>query len=187
MLVKWCRCKLTAQNDVSISEKKTSDHKYVSFVVKKEPWNKYKLEDKSILKTKFILINVTMTKSLDEVSEEWEKNKKPVEIGMGIQSTTVVGVEVPTELRGTPTPIIEELRSSIIEEDLDFETLNGEYWNEYQLENRIKLKVKNTLINVAKSSKFDSMGAPIYLVDGSVSIKASLPKSTKGKFVLKKA
>jgi len=179
---------LTAQEDILNSEKKTSDFKYVSFVVKKEPWNRYKLEDKSILKTKFILINVTMAKTLDEVLKEREKNKKLVEIGMGIQSRNVVGVEVPNELRGKPTPEYtqEELRSSIVEEDLDFEILNGEYWNEYQLENGIRLKVKNTLMNVAKTSKFDDTGAPIYLVDGVATIKASLPKSMRGKIMIKR-
>jgi len=54
--------------------KESLDFVYADFEVVRERWNKYKLEDNSILKTKFVLINVILEKTLDEAVKEFEKN-----------------------------------------------------------------------------------------------------------------
>lgn len=81
-------------------------------------------------------------------------------------------------LRGEPdtkTYTIKELRSSIVKEDLDFEPLK-QTWNAYNLENGIAIKVRNSPINVSRTSKFDNRGLPIYLVDSTADVKVKLPR-----------
>lgn len=168
------------------------DFAYADFEVVRERWNKYKLEDNSTLKTKFVLINVTLEKTLDEAVKEFEilieKGKKPegLKMGLGFQSKNIMGIEAPRRLRGDPsskTHKTEELRASIVKDDLDFEVLE-ETWNSYKVKNGITLKIRNSPINVSRTSKFDVKGTPIYVVDFRADIKMDLP--TRVKEIIKK-
>jgi len=173
--------------------KESLDFIYADFEVVRERWNKYKLEDNSILKTKFVLINVILEKTLDEAVKEFEtfieKGKKPkgVEMGIGFQSRNIMGIEAPRRLRGEPSSKkykTKELRASIIKDDLDFEVLE-ETWNSYKLKNGITLKIRNSPINVSRTSKFDIRGTPIYVVDFGVDMKLDLPTRIKEKIKTK--
>jgi len=159
-------------------EKVPPDVVFVDFEVVREGWNKYRLiQDETILKTKFVLINVIMEKNYKKIMEG-AKTEKGLKIGFGFQSQNVIGVEAPARLRGEPdtkTYTIEELRSSIVKEDLDFETLK-ETWNVYNLEDGITIKVRGAPIRVSRTSKFDSQGLPVYLVDSTADVKVTLPK-----------
>jgi len=159
------------------SEKFPSDFVFADFEVVREGWNKYKLEDRSILKTKFVLISVIMEKNYKEIMER-AKTEKGLKVGLGFQAHDVVGVEAPVELRGEPDSgkyRVEELRSSIIKEDMDFEVVS-ETWSIYKLENGIAIKVRSAPVSVSRTSKFDERGSPIYLVDSTADMKVSLPK-----------
>lgn len=153
------------------------DFVFVDFEVVREGWNRYKLEDETILKTKFVLISVIMERNYKKIMEK-AKTKKGLKIGFGFKSQNVIGVEAPVRLRGEPdtkTYTIEQLRSFVVKEDLDFESLK-ETWNVYNLENGITIKVRNAPVSVSRTSKFDSRGLPIYLVDSTADVKVRLPK-----------
>lgn len=170
---------LESLKSTSVPVKKVPpDFVFVDFKVVREGWNKYKLEDDTILKTKFVLINVMMEKNYKKIMER-AKTKKGLKIGFGFKSQNVIGVEVPIKLRGEPDTkkhTIEELRSFIVKEDIDFEPLK-EIWNVYNLENGITIKVRNSPISVSRTSKFDDRGLPIYLVDSTADVKVRLPKN----------
>jgi len=169
---------LESLKNTSVSvEKVPPDFIFVDFEVVREEWNRYRVEDETILKAKFVLISVMMEKSYKEIMER-AKTEKGLKMGFGFNSQNVIGVEAPMRLRGEPdikTYTIEELRASIAKEDLDFEPLK-ESWNVYDLQNGITIKVRNAPINVSRTSKFDSRGLPIYLVDWTADVKVKLPK-----------
>jgi len=153
------------------------DFVFVDFEVVREGWNRYRLEDETLLKAKFVLISVAMEKNYKEMMER-AKTEKGLKMEFGFNSQNVIGVEAPERLRGEPdtkTYTIEELRSSIVKEDLDFE-VQTEIWNVYKLKNGITIKARNAPISVSRTSKFDSRGLPIYLVDWTADVKVILPK-----------
>jgi len=151
------------------------DFIFVDFKVKREEWNKYKLEDGSILKIKFVLINVLMEKDFEEKIKAAREKKERVKLGFGIQSKNVVGVEVPHELRGNPSTKIytlDELRAAIVKEDLEITEVITQRWNIYELaDGMFEMKVRNSPINISRTNKFDIYGIPIYLVDSTADIK----------------
>jgi len=157
------------------------DFIFVDFKVKREQWNKYKLEDGSILKTKFVLINVLMEKDFEEKIKTARAKKEKVKLGFGIQSKNVVGVEVPPKLRGEPSTerySSDELRASVVEEDVEVIEVITQRWNVYDLANGVfEMKVRNSPINVSRTNKFDVYGIPIYLVDSTADIKIRAIKS----------
>lgn len=154
--------------------KPMKDFEYVAFEVEKEPWNRYRLEDKSILKTKFVLINIFAEKGWRQKIQKVKGSKDKVGIAMRLQPTTVAGVQVvQPKLFGTPATgnlTHQELASSVVKNDLDIEVI-AESWNIYRLPENFVVKVKSSPVNVARTSKFDGEGVPIYLIDFSADIK----------------
>jgi hypothetical protein len=154
------------------------DFEYVAFTVEREAWNKYKLDDKAILKTKFILINVFAERDHLLKLKKAKEEKGKAGFAFKIQSSTVMGVEVPLSMLGEPGKegyTFQDLESSVVKKDIDFETIS-ETWNVYELATEIEMKVRNSPVRIGKTSKFDSHGVPIYLVDFSADIKTS-PKT----------
>lgn len=156
------------------------DYHFVDFDVIREDWNRYKLEDGAIIKTKFVLINVMMEKTMKElISEAKTKKKKKSEklMGVAIQSKNVVGAEVPKKLRGSPsspyTP--QELQASIIHKDVDFEVIK-ERRSEYKLKNGMTIKVKSSPFTISKTNKFDSQGLPLYIVNSTGDVMFVFPE-----------
>lgn len=143
----------------------------IDFEVVKEPWNIYKLQDETILKTRFILINVVM-EGIDEA-------KNPIYY---INSDTVLGVISPDSLIGEPSEkrYTSEERVDAIEQELNFEQIHEE-WNEYQLKDDVTLKVKLVLTKVARTSLRDSRGQPVYLVSNQPLTNAVIPKELREK------
>jgi hypothetical protein len=161
------------QDKSALARKPMTDFEYVDFEVEKEPWNKYRLEDKSILKTKFVLINIFAEKGWIQKVQRIKGSKDKVGIAVRLQPTNVTGVQVPPNLFGPPTSgnyTIQEIASSIVKNDLDIEVI-AESWNVYRLPESFVVKVKSSPVNVARTSKFDSEGVPIYLIDFSADMK----------------
>jgi hypothetical protein len=124
------------------------EYGYLDFIVIKEGWSEYKLENGSVVRVRHILQKVIKEES-----------------GLSINATTTVSVFSPPELKGSPSLkayIPQELESSIVEENLEFETIK-EDWNEYELEDKTKLYVKPVLTVISKTDKYDSYGEPLYL------------------------
>jgi hypothetical protein len=154
--------------------------KFVGFEIEKEDWDKYKLLDGSLLKARFILTGILMDKTIDEIRGMLRKlppDQVP-KIGFGFRSQYVFTTEPPQNLRGTPDGrrySVEELRNSIVKEDIDFETLKST-WNSYRLENGITVKCRLSPTVVSRTNKFDEGGMPIYVIDSTIDVKVTMPE-----------
>jgi len=169
---------MQAHEDVTMVKVTPSNFQFVDFKVIREEWNKYKLEDGTIIKMKFVLISVMMEKSLEEFVKE-AKERKGTKVGMGVvvQSRNVMGVEAPKKLRGQPSGTYshQDLQASIIKRDMDFEVIT-EKRNEYKLENGITIKVKSSPLEISKTSKYDQQGLPIYIVNSTADMIPTFPE-----------
>jgi hypothetical protein len=164
---------MQAKSISNMSKRSILDFEYIGFEVERENWNKYRLEDKTILKTKFILINAFAEKGYKEKIQKARAEKRKEDFGFKFQPTTVTGVEAPPNLIGTPCSqrfTIQELESSVVKDDIDFETI-AQTWNIYKLADDLVMKVRNAPMSVRRTSKFDSEGLPIYLVDFTADVK----------------
>lgn len=52
----------------------------------------------------------------------------------------------------------------------------AEEWNEYVVDDGTRIRMKSTVSRVAKTSKFDKNGDPIYIVDTTVLAEIRPPK-----------
>lgn len=149
---------------------------FVDFEIKREGWNLYKIEDGTLLRARVILAGIQMEKELEDVVKQLRPGQK-LKLGFRVNPRTIFGVESPPELKGEPdfkTHTNAELKSSITNADMDFETMRA-VWNLYELENGATLKARLSVVTVNKTSKFDSMGVPVYFVDSNIDIKFELP------------
>ena len=130
-----------------------SEYGYVNFKTIKEPWNEYKLKDGSTLIIRFIMIKFSIGEDTKNV------------LGLKITSENIVGILAAPELRGDPETMrytADELASSIVDDDIDFEEVR-ESWSEYVLEDGRRLFFKPVLTKVSRTDKLDISGDPIYL------------------------
>jgi len=128
---------------------------YIDFVAESEPWNIYELEDKTVIKTRFILVNVV----LDAVDEA----NNPI---YSFNSETVVGSKVPDELMGEPSKKIYTLKEmmSAIEKNVKFKT-KKEKWSRYRLVDGNVIEIKLVLVKVSRTTLYDQRGGRQYLVN----------------------
>lgn len=144
----------------------SSNPRSIDFDVVKEPWNKYELNDGTIIKTRIVL-----KKLVKEMLD-----KKQGKFGIDAQPVTVVLTS--SEQNGPPDPKPhppEELRQSIEKDDLRYTTL-AEEWNEYIVDDGSRVRIKSTVMQISKTTKFDRNGDPIYLVDTNNLVEVKLPK-----------
>jgi hypothetical protein len=167
----------------SINSKKTSipDFEYLNFNAEKESWNRYKLEDGSILKSKLVMINIIAKKGTEEKIKKAKTEKVNVNLELSLQPSNVIGVEASPESIGEPSTVIcspDALKESVVAADMDFETIS-EVWNQYlvgfpKIDDVVCLKIRNSLTRISRTSKFDKFGIPIYLVDFTTEMKVSI-------------
>ena len=133
------------------------DFDYVDFDTVGEPWNLYKLENESLIKFKLVLVKVMPIKNDPK--------------NYSLNTANVVGVESPSELRGTPTPSpTKGTYNDFEKKDLNF-IVAKESWNEYELKDGTTLKIKPAITAINKTKSFDSHGEPIYVVHSQVLVK----------------
>lgn len=146
----------------------------VDFEVVKEPWNKYQLDDNAILKVKLVL---TLLRRKELLRPDGSVEKI---VGFSFDSQNVTTLQsVPESLKGSPSTESydpKQLESSIVQDDIGYTTL-AEEWNEYLDETGEKVRMKTTVGRVARTSKFDKHGNPVYLVSshGIADIKVRKP------------
>ena len=143
----------------------------IDFEAVKEPWNIYKLEDETILKTRLVLISVVM-EGLDEFGNP----------RYGANSDSVIGVIVPDSLLGEPSHkryTVKE-RMDALEKEMAFEPIQEE-WNEYKLKDGTTMKMKLVLVKVARTSLRDERGQPLYLVNTQPLVDISIPRELREK------
>ena len=63
----------------------------------------------------------------------------------------------PSELSLTPP--------NIIEDDMSFEAIGDEQWNEYKLNDGRMLYIRPAIVKVSRTDRYVSHGCPIYLVN----------------------
>ena len=130
----------------------------LDFSVVREDWCRYDLADSAILKVKVIL---TM------IHKEGAKHTAefyPLSV-------------ILTNERGEPhmgkyTP--QELQESIIRDEVRYTTVSQD-WNEYVADDGTRVKIQPIVMRVAKTSKFNNKGAPIYLVNTQATIQVKSP------------
>ena len=142
------------------SEKEYSP-KFLDWEVLKEDWNVYRLYDGTIFKFKVVLTHVLKTAGGERPSYD-----------VGMQR--VVSVLCPQHLIGEPskeTVPKEELKKYIVDRNIRFDTLKSD-WNEYLVRDEEErrefiIRILETLVNISRTSKRDSLGRPIYVFNNS--------------------
>jgi hypothetical protein len=163
-------------SEITIKKLSPKTGSFVNFEIEREGWSLYRIEDRTLLRARFILTGVLMEGKLEEMVEQLKPGQKP-KLGLFLRSRRVFTAESPLELRGNPDSkayTTTELKSSITNEDMDFETIR-EVWNLYKLENGITLKARLSAVTINKTNKFESAGMPIYTIDSNVDVKIELP------------
>jgi len=168
----------TEKRTIVVEKPVPSKAMFIDFETEQEEWNKYLLEDRTLLRVKLILTGVLTDKTLEELTREAKSSQKLI-IGLGLRSYNVLAVESPLKVRGPPDSrkySLEELRASIVKKELDFET-RRETWNSYLFENGMRMKARISPTSVHRTNKFDSGGMPVYLVDFATYVKLELPET----------
>jgi len=142
--------------------------KPIDFDVVREPWQKYELNDNTIVKSKYVLTRL------------FKKAKEDGKHGYTIDGQTLTIIMVPSELKGTPdstkyTP--QQYKESVIQDEVRYTTISDE-WYEYIVDDGTRIRLKMTIIGIQKTSKFDRNGDPVYLVNNSALLQVRLPKLT---------
>ncbi|WP_420545514.1 hypothetical protein [Nitrosopumilus sp.] len=128
----------------------------IEFEIIKEPWNKYQIQDNSVLKTRTILKKVNRVTDGDK-------------IGFNIDAQTLTVIHADPSLKGEPNPkpvTNEEIQKSIEKSDMRYDTLAQEF-NEYELDDGTKIKIYTNVTSISKSNLKDRSGDPIYFVQSS--------------------
>jgi hypothetical protein len=154
---------------------------FADFKVIHENWDLHELNNNSLLRSRVILSGVLQDKEkIDKLIEQMKGEKKPV-LAMAFRTRQHFEVEAPPSSRGLPdskTYSIDELKSCIVDEDIDFKTTQ-QSWNIYELESGIRIKLRLSVTALSRTNKFDGFGMPIYIIDSNIEGKTELPKSLK--------
>jgi len=128
---------------------------YIKFEAESEPWNYYELEDKTIIKTRFILVKLIL-EGVDEANN-------PI---YSFNSQSVLGALIPEELMGEPSQksYTTKEKTEAIEKVVKFKPKKEE-WNRYKLIDGNVLEVKLVLVKVARTNLFDPRGERLYLIN----------------------
>lgn len=166
----------TATSEITIEKLSPKTGTFVDFEIRREGWNLYRVEDGTLIKARVIVTGILMEGKLEEMIAQLKPREKP-RLGLLLRSRRIFTAESPPKVRGNPsskTYTTAELKSSITNEDMDFETIK-EVWNLYKLENGITLKARLSAVTVNKTSKFEGAGMPIYTIDSNLDVKIELP------------
>jgi hypothetical protein len=149
--------------DISVPEKMLADFKAIN-----EDWNMFELEDGTILKIKLVIVNVFKERS--------GEGFKAV-----MQAQNVLGTFSPDYLRGEPSKRYtrEELAKSIDKNDIDVIKVIQQPWNEYNVDDTFSIKTKVIPVQIARTSKYDNEGMPVYLVETTAIVKGKPLKKSK--------
>ncbi len=145
-----------------------TDIKSIDFEVVKEPWNKYQIQDNTILKTRTILKKVQRLTDGDKVS-------------FNIDSQTLTVIYADSSLKGeaNPNPVSkQELEKTIDRPDMRYDTLDQDF-NEYSLDDGTKMKVFTHVSSIARTTSRDKSGDPIYMIQSSSSVEIKLGEQYK--------
>lgn len=129
----------------------------IEFVVKDEPWTKYKLEDGTLLFGRLTMLKIYR-------SNDYDPTGQPI---YGWNSQNMFSTICPMNLKGTPTtPPPTNLDPTTMNTTyVDFERVGLEKWNVYELTDGSVLRVKQEITGVIRTDKFGPDGEPLYIVN----------------------
>ena len=133
----------------------------LDYTVVREHWSRYDLADSSILKVKIVLTRVF---------------REDRNYSVDFQNIFVVL----TNERGQPDTrryAPAELQQSITNDDMRFTTVSQD-WNEYVDDNGTSIRIQPIVMRVAKTSKFDAKGFPVYIVEMQGTVRVRPPSPT---------
>lgn len=143
----------------------------LDFDVLKEIWNKYELADRAVLKVKVVLTAVRKNRpeavaGSSTTPQQYDFDFNPI-------------IVVLTNERGPPdsraySPA--EIQASITKDDIRFNTITQD-WNEYVVDDGTRIKIQPIIMKVAKTSKFNNKGAPIYHTEINMNVLVKPPTS----------
>jgi hypothetical protein len=129
-------------------DEKIREYGYINFKPLSEEWSIYCLEDETIIKLK-----VVPSKFLERVgSEEYEIEATVVVTAFSLPDKRVKSLK--------PEPALTDIRQV---KDLEFRPLI-EPWNEYKLDNDIKVRIRTIAMSIYSTDSHDVRGEPIYRV-----------------------
>lgn len=133
------------------------EQKLVDFKIIQENWNKYELDDGSIISTKFILSQIVKT-------EEPAPQDDDLNLGF-MEPRTLTTVYAPIDKRGTPDRnySVPELEKFVINKDCKIKNKTINDPTIYMTESML-IFVYNVLDRIEKTSKFSVTGMPHYIV-----------------------
>ena len=127
----------------------------IPFEIIDEKWHTYELEDNTIIKTKFILLNIIAYGEKDDLDKRLSE----------FATHLLVVVYSPKELRGPKdkTRRADELEEYITEKNLKFRNIKDGGMSKYETKNSI-IQIDHSITQVDITSKYDSKGMPAYIV-----------------------
>lgn len=137
-----------------MTEKAISDKKYVDFDVIAENWSIYELEDKSILRTRTVLL------SIEKVDEGIETKKAKSNVKVQLMTVIDSGKN-----KGSPGKKwdVTELEKYITEPNMMFRQIKDGGPSNYETE-KSSIFLRPIIKQVSKTSEFDLNGDPAYIV-----------------------
>ena len=180
MRLKWLSIAMPVKRGTRVSDDSSPAWEkrfYLDFEIEREVWNKYRLADGTLLRVRWILTGFVMEENIKKFILRIKGGETP-ELGLGFQCRHMHAVEPPYKMMGEPdskTYTSKELAESIIEKDMDFETLSAKS-NIYILDNGVRVKSRVSLLSVKKTDKFDGKGFPRYIIDIDSAYNIILPE-----------
>lgn len=137
---------------MSAVEETIKEYGYIDFKPLDEKWSVYCLKDKTIIKLKVIPLKFLKKDNAYAVS-----------------SMVVTASFSPPALKGepsaTPIPATEAEKAKALKEiDMKFDVIS-EPWNEYELDDSIKVSIKTVATSISSTTYYDLEGEPAYLVN----------------------
>jgi hypothetical protein len=129
----------------------------VEFVVKDEPWTKYRLEDGTLLFGRLTILKIYRSSDYDSAGQ-------PI---YAWNSQNLISTICPHSLRGSPTnPPPTTLDPSTTNTTyVDFERVGPEKWNVYELTDGSVLRTKLEMTGILRTDRFGPDGEPLYVVN----------------------
>jgi hypothetical protein len=147
--------------------------KEVDFEVEKEVWNRYELDDGSMIKMRTILVKL-LAPRIVPIAEAGAP--RPQQFEARFQNIVAV-IKALDENMGPPSgPISPQEMGSLPKIEVGY-TPFAEDWNVYRLPDGSKLKVKLVVSSVSKvKDRYDQDGYPLYIVQSTNAI-VPIPRS----------
>jgi len=140
--------------------------KSIDFDVVRESWQKYELNDNTIIKTKFILTRLHRTMKVDG-SPNYTFDSQSITVTL-----------TPSESKGPKDPnphSPKEYEEHVVQDDVKYNTVSEE-WYEYIVDDGTRVRIKTTVTRIRKTDLFDKDGEPVFLVDNNALVQIRLPK-----------